>query len=1211
MNKDTRKKQAPPPLVAVGGSAGSLDELIQFFEVLPEDCGMSFVVVVHLPPNEESILPDLLQRRCVLKILHPRNNQKIAANHVYVIPPGKTLTLIKDRLQVAPLDFSLGMRTVIDQLFGSVAVAGHGPFAGIVLSGADSDGAAGLMQIKRAGGLTLVQDPAEVLYGTMPRAAIATGCADAVLRAAEMPDRLLTHFWITVPLRQPAQARPDSPGPSIKVTDREAAQVRKALLCLRQRTGRDFSCYRESMVLRHLRRRMLVASLGNAKEYLEFLRTDRAEPEALVRDLLVSVTGFFRDPEAFGVLARYIPELFKGKNGAEFVRVWVPACATGEEAYSIAMLLLEHANTLAEPPGIQIFGSDLDAFAIEKARLGLYSAEIAEAVGPERLARFFHKEAGGYRVSRELRQIVLFAEHDVVRDPAFARMDLVTCRNLLIYLNPEGQRRMMDVFEFALRQQGLLFLGASEGVVGLGTRFAPLNFGHRIYRLCAGEGNPVPAPAEADTVLAALAMEQRSYRSAEVPVTKRGGEHGLAQLQDQLESLQQRLQGTVGQPDPGGVASQELKIITQELHAALEELEINRQELRSMNAELSAVNAELSARLNELGRTNSDLSNLMNAAAMPMLFLDLELKIMWYTPRAVDLFRLIPSDVGRPLSDLRNGLEYPELMADSRATLNGAGPIEREIREQSGKWFLGRVLPYHVYEDRISGVVLTFVDITERKLDEEALRKSEEKYRSLFDSIDEGFCTIEVLFDDERRPVDYRFIEANAQFERQTGLHDAIGRRMRELAPAHEQHWFDIYGQIARTGVPQRFEQRADALGYWYTVYAFRVGDPAQARVAILFKDITARKRHEANLAFLAEVSLDLAQLQDIGETMNVVGVKIGAHFNVSRCNFAEINEPADEAVITHEWHREGLPDTAGPKVHRLRDFITDEFYRAARAGEMLVVRDTRTDPRTDDAAYAPLDTRSFVTAPFVAEGKWNFLISIAHTEPHDWREDEIELMRELATRIWARLERARAEESLRTNEKLMRGQKEAFQAAINGATLEDSLGVLTRIVTEETGDKVRTAFYIADQDGTCLHPVQGAGAMPESYTKQVDGFRIGKDSLACGLATATGRPVLTRDVFEEPLWKPWIHLAKEYDFRGCWSFPIETSEGKAIGTFAMYFTTAREAAPRDLALADVVTQAAAIIISRYAEARERNRAEEALRESEERVRLAVYATVD
>lgn len=960
--------QQEPPLVAIGGSAGSVEALIHFFELIPEDCGLAFIVAVHLAPNQESQLPELLQRRCALTVVHARDEQKIEANHVYVIPPGRTLAKSKNRLKIDALTHVPRRIAVIDMLFESVAAQAHGHVAGILLSGGDSDGAAGMQCIKKAGGLTLAQDPAEAQQVTMPRAAIDSGCVEAVMRVVDMPAQLLSSFGIDLPLRQPPQRHLAKSQPPLALSDKESAQVQAIVEAVQQRTGRDFSCYREEMILRHIQRRIDRTDTENPDGYLELLEADAAEPDALIRELLVSVTEFFRDPDAFSALAGFAQELFEGKSESDFVRVWVPACATGEEAYSIAMLLLERASTLAHPPGIQVFGCDLDRNAIEKARAGMYRASAVLPIGPERLTRFFQKEAIGYRVRRELRQVVLFAEHDVIWDPNFTQMDLISCRNLLIYLNPEGQRRMVGVFEDSLKTNGLLFLGPVEGPKDLTPSFQLVDRKNRIYRRIV---EPAPAGQGLDNIQRSLTMEQLAYSKA---MRQKGGKVGtsLNQLQDQLDYLQQRLLGSGLQDTSYADEKKQLQLITHELHATLEELDVNRQELRSMNAELTAVNLVLSEKLGELEHTNSDLNNLMNAAAIPMVFLNSELKIMRYTPRALDLFRLIPSDIGRPLSDLQAGVEYPDLMADAERVLLGSEPIEHEVRGRFGKWFFARVLPYFVQQNRVAGVVLTFFDITERKQSEAALKASEEKlrtfisatseivyemsadwlemrslegknfittteiprvdwseeyipeiekprvweaiqhaiatrspfelehrvvridgstgwvfsraiplfndrneivkwfgtasditarkqteealheseatYRSLFNSIDEGFCIIEVLFDDEAKPVDYRFLETNEAVERQTGIQNATGRLMREIAPRHETFWFEVYGRIALTGEPMRFEKEAKALGHYYDVYAFRVGEPELRRVGILFNDISVRKRSEARL---------------------------------------------------------------------------------------------------------------------------------------------------------------------------------------------------------------------------------------------------------------------------------------------------------------------------------------------------------------------------
>ncbi len=503
-------------------------------------------------------------------------------------------------------------------------------------------------------------------------------------------------------------------------------------------------------------------------------------------------------------------------------------------------------------------------------------------------------------------------------------------------------------------------------------------------------------------------------------------------------------------------------------------------------------------------------------------------------------------------------------------------------------------------------------DITDQKqADAELLRlkdvlaqNAEEKYRTLFNSIDEGFAVIDLILDQNGRPVDTFHIEVNPAYERHTGLSDIVGKRGLEVVPSIGE-WLDFYGDIARTGEAIRLEYYVDPIDRWLSCYVSRVGGEDSLRLAVIFNDITERKRREAHQDLLVEIWDDLSRLVTPDEIMQAVGSRLGEYLHLGICVFVDVDEGQGEVTIHHGWNREGVT-SLGQQTFRMRDYTTEEFQRASRAGEIFIIRDAATDERVDGEAYARLNVGAWLSVPFRQAGHWTAFLSVTDTAPRDWRSDEVELVRTIADRVFPRIERARAEEVLRVTEERMRALKEAYKSVVNGAKVDDSLRLLSDLVVKETFGEARTTFYVANEEGTFLHPIYGAGNMPDAYLDEINKFLIGNDSLACGLAIPTGQPVIASDVFQDLLWKPWTHVAEKYAYRACWSFPIKTRDNHAIGTFTMYFQKARRASPKDLAFADVITQAAAIIISSHIENQQRVRAEQALRESEERLQIAV-----
>jgi two-component system CheB/CheR fusion protein len=465
-------------VVGLGGSAGSITALQKFFTRMPADSGLAFVVVLHLSPKYESNLAQLVQNLTPMPVTQVSAAVKVEANCVYVIPPGKQLLMADGQLILHDLPREYGTRAAVDIFFRSLAETHGSRSTGIVLSGLDGDGSIGIKRIKENGGLTVAQDPNEAEHEGMPRSAIETGMVDWVLAVDEMPRQLLEYQKIQERVRLPEEKQP-ADGPNQEADGEKA--LRETISFLRIRKAHDFSYFKRNTVLRRIRRRMQLNNIEDLPAYLAFLRLNPNEAEALTHDLLANVTNFFRDLEAFQALQAEVPKLLADKKPADEIRVWVPGCATGEEAYSMAILLSEATAKLAAFPSIKVFATDVDQGSIEVGRAGLYSAAITADVSPERLRLFFSKESAGYRVKRGIRETVFFAQHDLLKDPPFSNLDLVSCRNLLIYLDAAAQRRIFQIFHFALRENGILFLGAAESVGAAGERLNALNKKYRVY----------------------------------------------------------------------------------------------------------------------------------------------------------------------------------------------------------------------------------------------------------------------------------------------------------------------------------------------------------------------------------------------------------------------------------------------------------------------------------------------------------------------------------------------------------------------------------------------------------------------------------------------------------------------------------------------------------------------------------------------------------
>ncbi|MDP2286538.1 MAG: chemotaxis protein CheB, partial [Pseudohongiella sp.] len=467
-------------IVGIGASAGGLIALEQFFQHTSPDSGLAWIVIQHLDPTKPSLLPELLQRSTSMLVVEAAQGMQIKRNHVYVIPPNTELSVEKSKLSLSKPAEVRGLRLPVNVLFSSLASECGEQSIAVVLSGMGSDGTAGAMSIKAAGGLTMVQTPESAQFDSMPNSIIASGCADIIAAAADLPVRILAFV-------QQTKQRKLAPDADKKehAAIAPSAPLQQIILHLQHHTRHDFSLYKSSTLLRRIERRMAIHALDTIELYSAFLANNTQEIDLLFKELLIGVTSFFRDDEVWNYLSSTtLPELLAHNVEQSSLRAWSVGCSTGEEAYSLAMIFREVIDRLPayKTCNLQIFASDLSADAIASARRAQYPLNIEDQISPTRLARFFTRHTNYYQINQEIRDMVLFAQHDVVLNPPFTRLDLIVCRNLLIYFDAELQRRLLPLFHYSLRAHGILLLGSSETVGRLQHLFLPIQAKLRLYQ---------------------------------------------------------------------------------------------------------------------------------------------------------------------------------------------------------------------------------------------------------------------------------------------------------------------------------------------------------------------------------------------------------------------------------------------------------------------------------------------------------------------------------------------------------------------------------------------------------------------------------------------------------------------------------------------------------------------------------------------------------
>lgn len=830
-------------IVGIGTSAGGLKALEDFFSHVPLHTGIAFVVVQHLDPKHKGVMHELLQRVTALPVSQINDNTFAQADHVYIIAPNKDLIFSKGELQLCAPARSCGLRLPIDSFFVSLANDLKKEAIGMVFSGMGSDGMLGLQAIKKVGGFTMVQSPATAKFESMPTSAIDLGAADIVAPPKQLAQNIVKYV-------NTARAATEYYLPYMSFAGSTMA-LQKIFKVLQQYSGNDFSLYKESTVYRRIERRLKLHQIDSLEGYADFLSENQQEANFLFKEILIGVTQFFRDPDIWEHLIKKVfPEMLATFPGGHAFRGWVSACSSGEEAYTLAIAFQEslESSKANGDYSMQIFATDLDESSINIAREGVYSVDIENHMSAARLSKYFTKEHNGYRISTKIREMIVFATQNMINDPPFTKLDIVTCRNLMIYFSPELQKKIIPLLHYTLRKNGLLLLGIAETVGdfshlfnkseycmyfrnGMSERYPLLDFPTRMHpvslldnknttdgknmndkiinlqsladgvllnnfapaaALINANGDILyingrtgkylePAAGKANWNIYAMAREGLRYEldmaikkaqdnkemiSIHALVVQNNGEEQGVQINvkaiEEPESLRDTLM--VSFTDKSSVkkitqkvnntsdkalldelthtreqvkrmrndmktsqeelkaANEELQSTNEELQSTNEELTTSKEEMYSLNEELQTLNTKLQSKVDSLTEVNNDMTNLLNSTEIATVFLDNALNVRRFTTLSKQLFKLIPSDIGRPLSDIVTNLEYTTLQKDAKEVLGTLVFQEREVLSNKGFWFKARIMPYRTHSNKIDGVVITFTDITQLKILKDKLK---------------------------------------------------------------------------------------------------------------------------------------------------------------------------------------------------------------------------------------------------------------------------------------------------------------------------------------------------------------------------------------------------------------------------------------------------------------------------------------------------------